>query len=376
MLSKIKSAITCHLTNIPGWRTNRKIVVIESDDWGSIRMPSRQVYEKCLSAGYRVDEIAYERYDSLLSETDLELLFNLLSSYKDSKGHSPIITANVLTSNPDFEKIKLSGFKKYYYESIEETFKSYPEHSNCLNLWEKGMEDGLFFPQSHGREHLNVSMFMNALQRGDKDVHFGFKYKMPGSIPHGSSASGNKYVAALLYDSLKDKEEKLSIVLEGLELFENLFGFRSESFIPPNYKWSPDFNEQMAKNWVRFFQGNKKMAEPQPGGKKHIHSHYLGEMNEFGQTYLVRNARFEPSLADNRSVTVDQCLSEIKAAFRMKKPAIICTHRINYVGFIDETNRDQNLRLLDQLLKKITLRWPDVEFMNSVQLGKIIMRQS
>jgi len=26
-----------YIANIPGWRTNRKIIVIESDDWGSIR---------------------------------------------------------------------------------------------------------------------------------------------------------------------------------------------------------------------------------------------------------------------------------------------------------------------------------------------------
>jgi hypothetical protein len=350
--------------------------VIESDDWGSIRMPSKQVYEKCLRAGYPVDETAYERYDSLASETDLEFLFDLLISFKDSMGRPPVITANALTSNPEFEKIKSSGFETYVYESIEKTFEAYPEHSKCLKLWKEGMEEGIFFPQSHGREHLNVSMFMNALQKDDKDAQFGFDLKMPGCIPHGKPARGNEYVAALLYDDIKDKEEKLSIVLEGLELFETLFGYRSKTFIPPNYKWSPNFNEQMAQNGVLFFQGNRKMAEPQPGGKKRIHRYYLGEENEFGQTYLVRNARFEPSLSNNRSESVDYCLSELSAAFRMKKPAIICSHRINYVGFIDEINRDINLRLLDELLKRITSRWPDVEFMNSVELGEIISKQS
>ena len=35
-----------NISNLPGWRTNRKIVVIESDDWGSIRMPSLTIFEK------------------------------------------------------------------------------------------------------------------------------------------------------------------------------------------------------------------------------------------------------------------------------------------------------------------------------------------
>lgn len=376
MLSKIKNSITRHLVNIPGWRTDRKIVVIESDDWGSLRMPSRQVYDKCLRAGYPVDENPYERYDSLASETDLELLFDLLASFRDSSGNPPVITANALTSNPDFDKIESSGFATYVYESIEKTFNSYPEHSKCLELWKKGMEGGLFFPQSHGRDHLNVSMFMNSLQKGDKEAHFGFDHKMPGCIPHGKPARGNKYVVALWYTDDKDKEQKISIVLEGLELFENLFGYRSKSFIPPNYKWSPDFNEQMAIKGVLFFQGNRKMAEPLPGGKKRIYRYFLGEENKFNQTYLVRNARFEPSLTDNRSESVDRCLSEITAAFRMKKPAIICSHRINYIGYIDGTNRDRNLILLNQLLKRITTKWPEVEFMNSVQLGELIRKQT
>ena len=93
------------LSLIPGWRTNFKIIVIESDDWGSIRMPSREVYKKCLNAGYRVDKNPYERYDSLLSQKDLELLFDLLIQFRDRNGNHPIITANCVVANPDFEKI-------------------------------------------------------------------------------------------------------------------------------------------------------------------------------------------------------------------------------------------------------------------------------
>ena len=42
-----KQTITHNLLNIPSWHTNRKIVVIESDDWGSMRMPSCEVDEEC-----------------------------------------------------------------------------------------------------------------------------------------------------------------------------------------------------------------------------------------------------------------------------------------------------------------------------------------
>ena len=46
-----KSLLSVHASNIPGWCTNRKIVVIESDDWGSIRMSSLEAFKKLLKAG-------------------------------------------------------------------------------------------------------------------------------------------------------------------------------------------------------------------------------------------------------------------------------------------------------------------------------------
>ena len=45
---KLKQIISHNLLNIPGWRTKRKLVVIESDDWGAIRMPSKEIYNQFL----------------------------------------------------------------------------------------------------------------------------------------------------------------------------------------------------------------------------------------------------------------------------------------------------------------------------------------
>ena len=76
----IKQTITHNLLNIPGWRTKRHIVVIESDDWGSIRMPSKEVYDKLLNKGIRVDKCHYCSNDTIASEDDLSLLFDVLQN--------------------------------------------------------------------------------------------------------------------------------------------------------------------------------------------------------------------------------------------------------------------------------------------------------
>ena len=53
------------------------------------------------------------------------------------------------------------------------------------------------------------------------------------------------------------------------------------------------------------------------------------------------------------------------------KPAVVDTHRVNYIGSIVENNRRENLMLLDQLLTQIKRRWPDVQFMSSDQLAQL-----
>jgi len=76
----IKQYLSRIYYNLPGWRTNRKIVVIESDDWGSIRMPSKEAFNNLQATGIDLlsDEgFRFNKYDSLATSADLELLFEV-----------------------------------------------------------------------------------------------------------------------------------------------------------------------------------------------------------------------------------------------------------------------------------------------------------
>lgn len=372
----LKTLIRKNLINIPGWRTNRKIVVIESDDWGSIRMPSKEAYEKCLENGYRVDKNIFSRYDSLASEEDLEKLFDLLISVGNGDGQNPVITANCLVANPDFDKIRESNFNEYHFELINETFKKYPRHHRCFDLWKKGRELGVFQPQSHGREHLNVNRFMEDLRAGNPDALFAFEHRMPGIFWKERVKEGNQYVVALEYKDHGDKISKGEIVRESLYLFEKVFGFRSESFIATNYIWAPEYENILFEGGVKYLQGSRFQNIPKgnyQGFKRKFH--YLGQRSKWGPVYLTRNVTFEPSL-NQKTDWVSMALKSIETAFRWHKPAIISMHRINFVGYLVPENRDRSLRLFRELLQQILKRWPEVEFMSSAQLGKIISKKS
>ena len=97
----------------------------------------------------------------------------------------------------------------------------------------------------------------------------------------------------------------------------------------------------------------------------------MGEKNRFGQYYIVRNAFFEPYKGGAVDY-VGECLNRINIAFQCHKPAIISSHRVNFIGTLDESHRDKNLGLLKELLKKLIQQWPDVEFLTSDQLGDLI----
>lgn len=374
MFFNLKKSVISHVQNLPGWRTNRKIVVIESDDWGSIRMPSRQVYDTLKNEGFKVDQDPFLKYDSLASESDLTNLFEVLSSVKDKNGDHARITANTIMANPDFEKIRAADFSTYYFEPFTKTLSRYPNHTKSFALWKEGMNSGIFHPQFHGREHINVGRWMKALQNNDSNMRRAFDLEMI-SISSEPSEMRFGYMEALDYFSPEEKAEKPAIVEEGLELFHQTFGYASRSFIASCYVWDNEIEHVLHKNGVQFIQGVAQQLLPNTKNDAHSFKksyHYIGQKNKMSQLYLTRNAYFEPCLLPDDTDHIGYCMKRMEIAFKMKKPAIIASHRLNYIGGIHSENRDRNLKIFRDLLFKITQKWPEVEFMTSDELGKLI----
>lgn len=366
---KSKGTIIQNLFNAFGWHTKRKIILFESDDWGSIRVPSSKVKGLLLDKGIRLNSLSYNCYDSLASEEDLVFLFDVLLKVKDIRGNPAKFTVNTVVANPDFDKIKESNFTKYYFEPFTVTLKRYPEHQKSFELWKEGMAAGVFKPQFHGREHLNVTRWMEALYNNSGHTRLAFDYRM-FDLSTSLTPSENSFMEALNYIEHNELRFHQNSLIEGTELFEKIFGYKSTSFIAPCYMWSNDLNHTLRKCGIRVFQGGIFQFQP-TGGRFKKAIHYTGQKNALGQYFLVRNVSFEPS--ENPSFDwVGSALSQIANAFLWHTPAIISTHRMNYIGYIDPENRQRNLTLLGQLLKTIKRRWPDVEFMSSDQLGYLI----
>jgi len=372
----IRPFLSRFLTNSLGWHTNRRIVVIESDDWGSIRMPDKSTYDILLSKGIRVDNCPYNRYDSLASAEDLSALFEILTQFKDINGNYPVITANCLVANPDFVKIRETEFEKYHYELFYHTLSRFPDRSSSFTLWKEGISNNIFRPQFHGREHLNIGRWMKALRQNLPETRLAFDYGLFGISTSITSEKRKSYLAAFDYDDSHDEIILTRIIEDGLTLFKKIFEYESKSFIAPNFTWPSRIEHLLSMHGVKFIQGMRIQKTPAPElakpGKKR---HFMGQTNPNGQIYLIRNCQFEPSL-EQINDPVDKCLAQIRDAFLLRKPAIVSIHRVNFIGSIDRINRERNLAWFKILLKEIKRKWHDVEFMSTDRLGDTIINQN
>jgi len=363
LFSATKQKLLRNVINSLGYKTTRKLIVFESDDWGAIRMPSKEVFNYLVKKNIIEESNPFTKYDSLASETDLSLLFEVLESVSDKNGKPAVITANCIMANPDFEKIKQSKFEEYFYEDFTDTLQKYPQHANSFKIWQEGIARGIFIPQLHGREHVNVPLWLKKLKSNEHSCREGFDQE--------TYAVNDQIAAAFRFDTNEEMQAHNHTITEASQLFKDKFGFISQSFIAPNYCWNKGIEQSLADAGIRYLQGTYKQNKTMLSNTTKSVFHYTGEKNKLNQKYLVRNCLFEPSVNRNLDY-VSICLKHVENAFLWNKPAIIASHRLNYIGYLEEKNRDSNLILLKQLLTAIIKIWPDVEFISTADLTKIM----
>ena len=117
MIRKILGTIFMNLKNCIGWKTHRKIVVFSVDDYGNVRVNSKQARTNMDAAGMKI----YSRFDSLdtlETKQDLEQLYEVLSSVKDKNNRSAVFTPFALPCNIDFEKMECEDVQQFHFQML------------------------------------------------------------------------------------------------------------------------------------------------------------------------------------------------------------------------------------------------------------------
>ncbi len=353
------------IKNIPGWKTKRKLVAIAVDDYGNVRLDSKKAYEAIHSKNPVKEEQRFDRFDTLETREDLEMLYEILASVKDQHGNPAIFTPFALPCNIDFERLRSEGFEKYQYELLPETFKKLEANQpiayrGTWDLWNEGMKKGLMLPQFHGREHFNLKVFEEKLAKKDPALLLSLKNRSLANIGPSDNPFVRWTAAFSFWDPAKDIEKFPEILQDGMESFKKVYGYKPSIFTPPANAF-PNSLERFLVS-LGIIAVNRAFFESAHVGfgkyKRRMSTLRLNK--EINMIHIVRNVVFEPTCSNINHV--EKALSQIETAFKWNKPAIISSHRVNFCGHIDANNRKTGLTELKKLLSKIVNKWPDVEF--------------
>ncbi|MDA3787609.1 MAG: hypothetical protein PF503_03825 [Desulfobacula sp.] len=317
------------------------LVVIESDDWG----PGDEGH--------------------ILG---LKELLAVLGRHMDSKGRSAVLTANIILTVPDGDKIIQHDYQHYY-------FKSLPEHFQKMLIFMVQMyNQGLFFPQLHGLAHYHPEKITELAGLGNDNVrnwisHSSFEWEQ---LPHPLQShyiDGTTLPSRPVEYEIQENFVKISVLL-----FKQAFGFDSTSTVAPCYLWDDNTEKIWSDSGFRYIQ----TAGYRCTGLD-LHGAYLqcpkilrtGDQSPLGLIYLVRTVMFEPKdFSDAEKI----CIKGIEQAVNQGLPVVISTHRYNYAG--TGSCLISSVEALDRILNFITKNYNDIHFLNSEELGKIIEKKT
>lgn len=371
----MKQRIVDHIKNLGGWTTNRKLILFSVDDYGSVRLHSSQALSKLTQAGITPQK-RFDQLDSLENRTDLQELFSILRSVRDKNNNPAVFTPYALPCNIDFDATLASPSNSCILESTVETFKKLAaieeEYKGAWECWQEGIEEGLMAPEFHGREHFNLDIFNELLSAQDPDLLLALRNRSYITVPgHRNFAFG--WTAAFANRGEDEVRRFPEIILDGLKRFEDVYKTKPIVFTPPAQQFPVALDDEVP-HWPIMAMDRPFMIKRELKGRSKKYRFTQKKLDN-GLVHIVRNVVFEPTRDPNFNAE-DFAMRQIEVAFRMKKPANISSHRVNFSGHISPENRTMGLAALKGLLEKIVARWPEVEFISAGELAKMIASEN
>lgn len=364
MMSNIKNFVK-NLILAKSKKINQPIMVFESDDWGSIRNSNAKNIAS-IKEKFSLKLDNYQSFDTLENDDDIINLKTVLFNNENKMGSYPKFTLNYVLHNPDFETTISNDYKTI---SLLDTVSVYKKNNNCSKVLSEVKTNLCFKPQFHGYIHFNEHKILEELHmHGDNICKYAFKKNCIGF-------SDDYYCGMDACNTFQDSQRIKNNLIRGLKEFETIFGFASNSICFPCYVWNDDLEELCRENGVKYLQGKVYQNIPIGKSKYKKKINIMGKCSNLYRIYLNRNIDFEPSKFFLQGASVDNCVSEtmrqIDFVLKKKIPAVICSHRVNYVSGISLECRNYSLDCLDRLLKRINQKYPNLKYLFSDELGEL-----
>ena len=322
----------------------RPIVIIQSDDWGRVGIPSLDTLEEIRHLGFKVGDSPWDRY-GLETTEDIDQLAATLAQFQDADGKKACMTANFVMANADLRQMAAEGWKRFVWKPIDEGFPV-PWDADLMPSYRRAIEAGVFYPGLHGFTHFNTTELMAAL---NDSSNLGVRARALAlrDVPYLRSVTPEYNFALVRCDAegehFLEKRRQTEWIEQGVKLFERAFGFRPVTACAPGYRGNEVTHELLLREGIGVTQDR--------------HGDVPFELG--GMLFLGRNVAFEPCLGESYNLT--QAVAEASQAVAAGSPIVICSHSINYVSrFLNQAEFARGQ--LAQLLAQLKLQFPDLRF--------------
>ncbi len=345
-----------------------KAVVLESDDWGlAAWSPDEQAHRVLTGTpAFRTPAGRLYGRSTLESAEDVRLLASVLLEVKGRDGLPPVLQANTIVANPDYDALEPPTFAVQSLPIV--MHPQLPSRWQRPGLWDavhRAEEEGVWWAELHGLHHLPATVWLHALRRGMDDARRSHAQASP--ICLAVEASGE-------YDAGEPREVRAADLAQAIDGFTRLFGRAPSSFCPPDYRFDDWFEAEAEKLGITTLQGKPEQAGGRWAALRRRWLLLRFPHRQGARFYLPPRIAFEPrgnARPDGR-VGHTAALRAVRAAWNRGQPAILSTHRLNFAHLDaawSQAGRDALRALLLQLSEEGAVFLTDAEVRQACDQG-------
>ena len=307
------------------------VLIVESDDWG---------------------------YGPLEQAERLREIAAVLGRHRDHTGRAPVMTLGVILAGPDTRRIAAHGCRRYERSMLAEPVRA---------ALQEGVRQGVFALQLHGMEHFWPPALIAAAERQGPVRAWLCAAPFPATEALPAALQSRWIDGSALPSKELPVEAIERAACEEAKAFEQTFGNAPSVAVPTTFIWTPAVEQAWARAGLRVVvtpgrrYGSRDAAGRPVRADAAFHN---AQHSTTGMMYLVRDDYFEPSFGHG----AERGLAALAAKTRAGQPALLETHRANFLGEAGKAER--SLAELDRLLAAALARWPALRFMSSAELAR------
>jgi len=347
-------------------------VAFESDDWGLAGFVPTDTalagLDRGALTGGRFPQVYWR--STLEDSAAVRRLADLMGVCRDRDGLPAVFQANYIMSALDLSAAPqtagrdVNGFWRRY------DLPALPPAYDRPGLWpavRAALTEGVWEPAFHGSFHYDPRRRQDAVATDPLARRAALQGVLVFPDSHRAWELGPWRPTSVLAEELD----------RSLDIFLRLFGHSPRSVIAPDYVWDDRCEALWESRGLKVIQAKREQRHPKRRGAGlgdrfgKVVDRAFGRLRHPDRIYLERNCRLEAVQADDWRQVAEACYQEVLRAWARGEPAVIETHRVNFVH-LDPEVAEKGYRALHHLLELLTeTADPALAFLTDDELAQL-----